>query len=216
MSVPRCVILGGGGHARVIIDALRAGGAAEPAAILDSDKALHGSQVDGVRIVGSDEELPRLRAGGWAHFAMGMGGAGNNAPRRRVYDFALSAGLQPVTIVHPRAFVSPAATLGPGAQIMPGSLVCAGAALGANVLVNSGAIVEHDCNVGDHVHVASGACLCGAVTVGVGAHLGARCVVRQGITIGASALVAAGAVVVKDVPAGQKVAGVPARPWIAR
>jgi UDP-perosamine 4-acetyltransferase len=253
MSAPRCVILGGGGHARVIIDALRAmrgtgvppvgpagvppadGGVIafdgrdarrphgqdaratpEPAAILDANTWRHGGLLDGVPILGSDAELARLRAEGWTLFVMGLGGAGDNAPRRRVYEFALGLGFQPVTVIHPRAIVSPTATLGAGAQILAGAIVCAGAVLGANVLVNSGAIVEHDCVIGDHVHVASGACLCGGVTVGEGAHLGARCVVRQLVSIGASALVAAGAVVVKEVAAGQKVAGVPARPWPVR
>lgn len=216
MSLPRCVILGGGGHARVVIEALRLGGAVEPAAILDPDTARDGGELDAVPILGTDSELARLRAEGWTLFAMGLGGVGDNAPRRRVYEYAVGLGFEPVTVIHPRAIVSPAAAIGPGAQILAGAIVNAGAVLGANVLINSGAIVEHDCAIGDHVHVASGACLCGGVTVGEGAHVGARSVVRQLVSIGAGALVAAGAVVVKDVPAGQKVAGVPARPWPVR
>lgn len=213
---PRCVILGGGGHARVIIGALRLRGAAEIVGILDSDKARTGKEIDGVPILGGDEMLTSLRAEGGLKFALGLGGAGHNEPRKQLYDYALDHAVHPMTVIHPNAIIAPAAILGPGAQILAGAIVNAGAVLGANVLVNSGAIVEHDCVIGDHVHVATGACLCGTVTIGEGAHLGARCVVRQGITIGAGALVAAGAVVVKDVPPGQKVAGVPARSWPAR
>lgn len=208
--IPACVIVGGGGHARVVIDALRASGLGRPEAVLEAATERHGSRVDGVEIIGGDDRMPALRARGITHFVMGIGGAGNNQPRRRLFELALAQGLQPLTLVHPSAVVSAAATLAGGVQVLARGVVNPGASLGTNVIVNTGAIVEHDCIIGAHVHVASGACLAGGVRVGEGAHIGAGSVTRQGCTIGREAVVAAGAAVVSDVPEQVVVAGVPA------
>ena len=207
---PACVIIGGGGHARVVIDALRVSGAGRPEAVVDAAPDRRGQRVDGVEIVGGDAELAALRSKGITHFVMGIGGAGNNQPRRQLFEAALAHGFEPITLIHPSAVVAATATIGPGAQVLARAVVNPGATVGTNVIVNTGAIVEHDCIIGPHVHIASGACLAGGVRVEEGAHIGAGSVTRQGCTIGREAIVGAGAAVVDDVPAKVVVAGVPA------
>ena len=207
---PLCVIIGGGGHARVVIDALRVSGLGEPTAVLDAAPERRGKSVDGVPIIGGDEEFPGLHARGITHFVMGLGGAGNNQPRRRLFETALTHGLQPLTLIHPSAIISSTATLADGAQVLARAVVNPGATVSVNVIVNTGAIVEHDCVIGAHVHIASAACLAGGVHVEEGAHIGAGSVTRQGCTIGREAIVGAGAAVVDNVPAKMVVAGVPA------
>lgn len=210
------MILGGGGHARMLIDALESSGGAVPCALLDADESLWGKEVLGVPVVGGDEMLPELVGRGVSAFAVGVGSTSDNRPRRRLFELGLSCGLSPLTIRHPSAICSRWAEIGAGAQILPGAVVNAGASLGRNVIVNSGAIVEHDCVVGDHAHVATGARLASTVRVGVGAHIGAGATVRQCLTIGDWAVVGAGAAVVRDVTAESVVAGVPARELRAR
>jgi UDP-perosamine 4-acetyltransferase len=207
----RCLILGGGGHARVLIDALQAAGSAPGCAILDRDRSRWGQEVFGVPILGDDSLIPELVLSGARTFVVGLGSVGDNAPRRRLFELALSHGLEPLSVLHPSALCSRWARIDRGSQLLPGAIVNAGASIGANVIVNSGAIVEHDCVLGDHVHVATGALLASAVRVGDGAHIGAGAVVRQGLSIGEGALVGAGAVVVKDVAPRLVVVGVPAR-----
>lgn len=209
---PRCLILGGGGHARVLIDGLLALGGVELVGVLDSSQSLEGGDVYGVPVLGGDDLLPRCAGKLADHFLVGLGGVRDNGPRRRLFESALSHGLKPLTFVHPMAYCSPRAILGAGSQLLPLCVVNAGASLGVNVIVNSGAVVEHDCRVGDHVHLATGARLCSTVEVGDQAHIGAGAVVRQLVAIGAGAVVAAGAVVVMDVAPGALVQGVPARP----
>ncbi len=206
-----CVILGGGGHARVLIDCLQSEGRAQVHGILDPDRSRWGQTTLDVPILGGDERLAGLIGEGVNCFAVGLGGTGDNRPRRRLFELAMSLGLRPLTIRHPMAIVSRRARIGEGAQLLPGSIVNAGAQIGVNAIVNSGAIVEHDCVIGDHAHVATGARLASAVRVGAGAHVGAGATIRQGITIGENAVIGAGAVVVKDVPPNATVVGVPAR-----
>jgi len=206
-----CVILGGGGHARVLIDVLRSSAAAVPYAVLDCNRSLWNGQLLGVPIPGGDELLPDMVNHGVTHFVVGVGSIGDNQPRRRLFELGLSHGLVPLTVQHPSAVCSQWARVGPGSVLFPAVVVNAGAILGANVIINTGAIVEHDCVIGDHVHIATGAKLTSTVRVGDGAHIGAGATVRQCLSIGEGAVVGAGAVVVEDVPPQTIVAGVPAR-----
>ena len=207
-----CVLLGAGGHASMLLDCLALKGGAAVVGVLVPDEAMWGMTFGGVAVLGGDDLMPDLLRRGVTHFVVGLGGAGNNRPRQRLFDLAVRTGLLPLSVTHPTSIVSPRAVLGAGCQLLPGSIVNAGARLGANVIVNTGAIIEHDCSVADHAHVATGARLAGTVTVGVGAHIGAGATVIQGRRVGDWAIVGAGAVVSKDVGAGTTVVGVPAGP----
>jgi UDP-perosamine 4-acetyltransferase len=211
----RVIGIGAGGHARVLLEALAASPGIEVVGLLDADPETRGKDVLGVKVLGGDEMLPRLRREGVQHAFIAIGGTHDNQPRRRAYELARREGFELLNVVHPSAVVSPSATLGDGVAVCPAAVVGAGARIGSDVIVNSGAIVEHDCVVGDHAHIASGAVLAGGVLVGSGAHIGAGASVRQGLRIGAGAVVAMGAVVVDDVSDDAVVAGVPARPMRA-
>jgi sugar O-acyltransferase (sialic acid O-acetyltransferase NeuD family) len=208
---PLCVILGGGGHARVILDILQASGSVGIYGILDSDSSRWGTEWCGTRVVGGDEQLPALIRRGVTLFAVGLGGVGDNRPRQRLFELALEHRLEPLTVIHATAVVSSRVTVGRGCQLLPGSIVNAGAEVGVNVIVNTGAIIEHDCRLGHHVHVATGARMSGGVHIGDRAHIGTGAVVRQSVSIGSDAVVGAGAVVIADVPPGTVVVGNPAR-----
>ena len=205
------MVIGGGGHARVVIDSLVLSGVADPVAILDANRDLWGTFVYGVPVVGSDECLLEQKDRGITHFVVGVGSVRDNRPRSRLFEMGLRQGLSPLTVRHPESVCSPRAEVGFGSVLLPGSVVNAGAVLGRNVIVNTGAVVEHDCRVGDHAHIASRACLCSAVEASDYAHIGSGATVRQCLSIGTGAVVGAGAVVVADVAPWSVVMGVPAR-----
>jgi sugar O-acyltransferase (sialic acid O-acetyltransferase NeuD family) len=210
--VHHCILLGGGGHARVLLDCLETNPLAQPAGILDPDQSQWGQDVLGCRVLGGDELLPDLIAAGRVDsFVVSLGGVGNNGPRARLFSLATGLGLLPLTVVHPSAVVSALAEIGAGCQLLPGCIVNAGVRLQDGVLINTGAIVEHDCLVAEHAHISTGARLGGSVQIGALSHVGIGATVRQGIRIGRNTLVGAGAVVVADVPDDVVVAGVPAR-----
>jgi sugar O-acyltransferase (sialic acid O-acetyltransferase NeuD family) len=205
----KCILIGGGGHGRVLIEAAHEVRPGVLVGVLDSQPSLE--RVGDVPVLGGDEMLPGLKALGFTHFIIGVGSVKSCTRRAQLYTAACHAGLEPLSIIHPSAWVSQSTVLAPGCQILPKAVVNTGSKLAAHVLVNSAAVVEHDCVVGAHSHIATGAVLCGGVTVGDMSHIGAGAVIRQGIRIGACAVVGAGAVVVKDVPDGSAVMGVPAK-----
>src|SRR6185369_4434976 len=178
------VILGGGGHARVVIDALRCAGHTI-AGVIDPKPEVAQTLPSGVTWLGAD--LSKVRAGE-VQLAIGVG--------------SLDVG---VKNPRPSAIVAGDVELGEGSQIMAGAILQTGVRTGVNCIVNSGASLDHDCRLGDHVHIAPGAVLSGTVEIGYGCHLGTGAIVIQNIRIGAEAMIAAGAVVSRDVPAMARV-----------
>jgi UDP-perosamine 4-acetyltransferase len=207
----RAVVVGAGGHARSILDALLTSGSAlEPIALTDPEPTLHGASIEGIPVVGGDELLPRLLGDGVRAASVGVGGVGDNHPRAGLHAHLLALGFQLPPVVHGSAHVAPSARLGDASVVLAGAIVCSGVSIGRDVIVGSGAVVEHCCAVEDHVHVASGSVLGGDVAVATGAHIGLGATILQGRRIGPWAVVGAGAVVTRDVPAGDTVTGFPA------
>lgn len=203
-----CVVLGGGGHAKMVIETLRREGRVRPVGV--TDLRLRKGTVLGVPIVGDDTALAGLKRKGVRAFVVGVGGVPDNRARVSVFTAGLRAGLTPVTAIHPSATVARSASLGPGTVVFPQAAINPDCVVGANVIVNTRAVVEHDVRIADHAHVCPGAVLCGSVVVGEGAFVGAGAVVIQGVRIGDWAVVAAGATVIRNVPDRGRVAGVPA------
>ena len=202
------VIIGAGGHGKVVLDVLQAQGKYRVAGFLDANASLAESYVCGVPVLGQINALPRLRRQKIRRAIIAIGD--NKARLAQVSDVD-AAGMDLVTAVHPTAFVSPRAKLGRGVVVAPQASVVTEAVVGDLVIVNTGAVVDHECVLGDGAHVCPGAALAGRVRVGRGAFIGIGANVIQCRTVGDFAVIGAGAVVIDDVRDGAKMVGVPAR-----
>ena len=201
------VILGGGGHASVLVSTLRLLGYS----ILGfTDPSPELSSLPGIEYLGDDEVLKDYTEDK-IQCVIGLGSTRDTSRRAKLFEVHQHEGFSFPMIIHPSASVAQEVELGTGLQTMAGAVIQTGAIIEENVIVNTSASIDHDCHISKHVHVAPGATLSGSVTVGEGTHIGAGAVVIQGIHIGTKAIVGAGAVVVKDVPSNSVVTGVPAR-----
>ena len=203
------VIIGAGGHGKVVLDILRAAGRYQPVGFVDADTRLAGTKVGGLPVLGPTNVLPKLRQ--QDRVAHAIVAIGDNRTRRRYAATLVAEGFELVSAIHPTAFVSPTAKLGRNVVVAPNASVITEARIGDATIVNTGAIVEHECDVGEAVHVAPGACVAGRVRVGACAFVGIGAQVIQCLSVGEGATIGAGAVVIEDVPAGATVVGVPAR-----
>jgi len=209
------VVLGGGEHARVVIEAASSvPGAWQVAGLTDPRPSERTVQVTGVTHLGDDDAFA-LRYGALEPaqrplLVLGMGLPAGAAIRRKLAS-RFGSDLAWATIVHRDASVSPSASVGPGSVILAGAVISAGAAIGRHAIVNTAAVVEHDVLVGDRAHIGPGAVLGGGAIVGPDAFVGLGALVRDHVTIGAGATVGMGAVVVADVPEDATVMGNPAR-----
>jgi len=207
----KAVLVGAGGHARVVLDAARSSGAVDVIAVIDAKPELAGTRFDGVEVIGDESALAKARALGATAIVLGVGSVDVGDRRRDLYERIARSGFELPAVVHRAAVISPSATIGDATVVFAGTIVNPGARIGKNVILNTAAIVEHDVRVGDHAHISPGAHLAGGVVVGDRCHVGIGSTVLQGIRIGDGAVIGAGAVVLADVPAGDRVAGVPAR-----
>ncbi len=205
----RVVIIGAGGHAQVIADAILSGARygldLDLAGFVDDDVRLIGQTLLNAPVLGPLAHLSTI-----AHEAIVIG-IGDNATRARLFDRFQPQGEQLITVIHPCATVATDVQWGRGCVVFAGAVINTGAIIGDNVIVNTGATIDHHARIGAHVHIAPGVHLGGSVTLGEGVFLGIGSSMLPNRMIGQWTIVGAGAAVIHDLPEHVTAVGAPAR-----
>tara|TARA_R110000851_G_scaffold319526_1_gene483987 strand:- start:3816 stop:4433 length:618 start_codon:yes stop_codon:yes gene_type:complete len=199
-------ILGASGQGKVIADAAEQSGWESIFFFDDAwpERTSNGSW----SVIGSSAEL----VADLEKFDGVVVGIGDNRIRRLKLQELGAAGASIVSVIHPSAVVSPCARLGLGAVVFANAVINSEVVIGPGAIINTGAVIEHDCLLGECVHVSPNATLAGGVVLGQLVWVGANACVKQQVSIGDEAVVGMGSVVLRNVIAGQVVAGNPAKP----
>ena len=189
------VIMGAGGHAKVVADIIKKSGDKVVGFLDDFNK--------GEEILGTIADCVKFENCSFV-IAIGLGKVRKNISEKYPE-------LDYYTAIHPKAIISENVTIGKGSVVMANAVINAGAVIGMHSIINTSCVVEHDDKLGSYVHVSPGAVLCGTVTVGDNTHIGAGSVVRNNIKICADCVIGCGAAVVKDIEKSGVYSGVPAK-----
>ncbi|MET7683535.1 acetyltransferase [Streptomyces sp. NPDC005423] len=202
------VIVGAGGFAREAAQAVRAAGDAELLGHLDDNAALHGTEVDGVPVLGGCDLVHALPG---ARVVVCVGNPGDYAARARLVRRLGLPEDRYATVIHPTAVVSSTSRVGPGSVLLAHCVLTAAVRVGAHVAVMPQVVLTHDDVVEEYVTLASGVRLGGGARLERGAYVGSGALVREGTAVGAWSLIGMGSTVLGDVPPGEVWAGSPAR-----
>jgi sugar O-acyltransferase (sialic acid O-acetyltransferase NeuD family) len=211
MSDAPLIIVGAGGHGRVVADAALEAGR-RVLAFVDAQprsQELLGIPVHHVQAL----EIPAFASQLGAEVVVAIG---DNWARKAMQEALVAAAVPLASVLHPSSVVAKSALLGSGVMILAGAVVGVAARIGDGSIINTGARIDHDGAIGAFSHLSPGATLGGEVTVGEGTHLAVGVSVRNRVSIGCWSLVGVGAAVVKDLPERVMAFGVPARvvgPW---
>lgn len=221
-NTARIILIGAGGHARVLTDIITCMKTEKQSlakqnlklvGYTDSNPDLKGEHFDSIPILGPDQELTKIQdEHNITHFTIAIGlTKGGQTLREKLYAMAISAGLAPISLIHPTACIANNVSIGPGSVIMAGVIINSHTHVGANAIINTGAILEHDVRIADHTHIAPRATILGDCIIGNTCMVGAGAVIVPGTRVNDGATIGAGATVLTDVAQKNIVGGTPAK-----
>ena len=204
MTKKPIIVVGAGGHAKVVIDAIEQGGIYTITTVLDDAPSKIGQAILGYRIRGLFE-IDTLEK---QDFIVAIG---HDQIRKQKYNELLGLGFTPTTIIHPKAIISPHAILAKGCYVGANVMINPQADIGENTILNTACVIEHDVIIGAHSQISPMAVLCGGVKLGGLGYIGANAVIRQLIEIVTGTVIGAGSTVVKNITQQGTYIGCPAK-----
>jgi len=202
--VAKLLILGAGGHGKVVSEIAQLMEQWEEVAFLDDREDI--SEVLGIPIVGKLADLSALKN----KYEYAFVAIGSNNARVKWTKKLSDHSFKIPTLIHPSSTVSTKSSIEEGTVIMAGAVINPNARIGRSCIINTASTIDHDCLLQDGVHTSPGAHLGGTVKVGERTWICIGATIINNINIGCNSIIAAGAVVTKDVPSNVLVAGVPA------
>lgn len=205
MMKKKVVVIGAGGHAKVIVDILQQNNEYDIVGMVDKCQM---PGFWGIPVIGTDSDLPQIFAEGIGHAFVAIG---SNKIRQSVSKIVEKVGFQMINAISKHAIVSPYCKIGKGVAVMSGAVINGDTFLGDGCIVNTSASIDHDCTIESYVHVAPGTNVAGGVRIRSGSFIGVGSRIIDGIIIGCNVTVGAGTVVIHDIEENCTIVGSPAR-----
>jgi len=205
----KIVLLGAGGHCKVIIDIIRSNKNYKIIGITNKDNG--GNEICDIPIIGKDDLLKGCFDSGVENAFIALGGLEDRGIRNKLFNMAKVLGYKIPALIHAKAIVSSHASIGEGTCVMPGVIINSGVCIGKNCIINSGAVIEHDCVIGNNTHISPNVSIAGGVKIGNDTHIGIGSTVIQNLSIGCNVTIGAGAVVIDNIKSGVVAVGIPAK-----
>lgn len=199
------VIVGFGGHAKSMVDAIENAGHYNIIGFTDREKR---DSYRGYPYLGTDDTLAELYHEGVKNACIGVGYLGQSVIRDKLYGMLISIGYQLPAIIDASAVIASDAVIGSGSFVGKIAVVNSACHVGEMCIINTGVILDHECTVGNYSHIAVGARLCGDVHIADHSMVGAGATVIQSRHIGSNVIVGAGSTVIGDVVSNQTVYGI--------
>lgn len=200
----RLMIIGSGGHGKVIANIAKDSAVWDEIVFLDDKKK--GESVAGFDVV--DKILNYDKYIDSYKFIVGIG---NAIKRKKITKKLLDSKVELATIIHPSTILGIESSIGAGSVIMPGCIIGTSVLIGDSCIINSGTIIEHDCVLQDFVHLSPGVVLSGTVMISEGTWLGTGTKVINNVSISNDIIVGAGSVVINSLDESGTYFGVPAK-----
>lgn len=204
----KIVLIGAGGHCKVIIDIIKSTNEYEIIGITDNNVT---GKVFDIPIIGKDTILESVHSTGVDYAFIAIGAINNINIRNIIYTNLKKIGFKLPVLIHRSAIVSPFSHIREGTCIMAGAIVNPGVNIEENCIVNTGSVIEHDCHIGYNTHISPNVSIAGGVNIGFNSHLGIGSTIIQERNIGNNVTIGAGSVVIKDIKDFTLVVGVPSR-----
>jgi len=205
----KIVLIGAGGHCKVIIDIIKSTDEYEIVGVID-EKQKSGNILD-VPIIGNDNKLKQIYDSGVQNAFICIGALNNINLRNLIHKKLELIGFKLPILLHKNSIVSKFAHIEDGTCVMPGAIINAGSHIGKNCIINTGCIIEHDCKIGDNTHISPNVSIAGGVNVGFNTHIGIGSSIIQRISLGNNVTIGAGAVVINNINDNVLAVGVPAK-----
>ncbi len=200
----KLLIIGAGGHGKVVADIAIKMNKWKSIAFLDDDTSV--KSCIGLEVIGGAADYITCRED--ADFFVAIG---NNVLRKKFQEKLESEGANVVTLIHPSAVIGIDVGIGTGTVVMAGTVINSSSKIGKGCIINTGSSLDHDNVIEDYVHISPGVRTAGNVKVGSGSWLGIGSIVSNNIVTCSGCTVGAGAVVVRNITEPGTYVGIPAR-----
>ena len=194
------LIIGAGGHSKVIIDIIHELNNYNIVGIYDDNKTGYFS---GIKIIGKIAEIDNKKS---EYFIIGIG---NDKIRKKIADEYHQ--LKWATLIHPKTIIAKKAIIKEGTVVCAGAIIQTEVEIGKHCIINTNCNIDHESTIGNYCSICPSSTICGQVKVGESSFVGANSTIIQSIEIGKECIIGAGSVVIRNIPNNSKAVGNPAK-----